>query len=537
MPTTRNPSKWIWILLSFVVISVGLVRIRLLDVPLERDEGEYAYMGRLLLDGIPPYSEATNMKFPGIYFAYAVILSIFPQTHTGIHFALLIVNLISTLLLFQIGRTLLNQQAALIASASFAVLTLSYQVEGLWANAEHFVVFFALAGTMFLQRSIQQKSPLVLAASGLSFGLAFLTKQHGAFFVLFGLVCLIGTDLRRQEIRGRMMTRAGLFLLSSLLPLLLALLYFLSVGVFDRFYFWTFTYALEYASQGSLSDAPRYFFGSFKPLFHSTMLLWLLAFVGLPAALLSIHYRGVRFFSFTFFLFSLVAVFPGLVFRPHYFILVLPAVSVLVAIGTDWLYHFFSRLEHPAVRFGIPTFVVLTALLSSFFAQKDIMFDLSPRMISRITFGGNPFPESPEIARFIREQSSPEDKIGILGSEPQVFFYANRRSATKFIYMYPLMEDHPYALSMQREMIDDLQHADPKMLLYVNVRPSWLQRSTSHELIFEWFATYKRRYEIVGLVEIRAGDEEPLFHRGKESASVNPQSPYWIAIYKRKESA
>lgn len=46
------------------------VRLRLADVPLERDEGEYAYAGQLILDGIPPYRLAYNMKFPGAYYAF-----------------------------------------------------------------------------------------------------------------------------------------------------------------------------------------------------------------------------------------------------------------------------------------------------------------------------------------------------------------------------------------------------------------------------------------------------------------------------------
>ena len=52
----------------FAVIVFDLViaiRIRLLGIPLERDEGEYAYAGQLMLQGIPPYKLAYNMKFPG----------------------------------------------------------------------------------------------------------------------------------------------------------------------------------------------------------------------------------------------------------------------------------------------------------------------------------------------------------------------------------------------------------------------------------------------------------------------------------------
>src|SRR5437016_11576238 len=77
-----------WILLAIVIAVVVFIRIRLLGIPLERDEGEYAYAGQLMLQGIPPYKLAYNMKFPGTYAAYAVIMSIFGQTIFGIHLGL-----------------------------------------------------------------------------------------------------------------------------------------------------------------------------------------------------------------------------------------------------------------------------------------------------------------------------------------------------------------------------------------------------------------------------------------------------------------
>ena len=47
------------------LVIVAAVRLRLLNLPLERDEGEYACAGQLMLQGIPPYEFAYNMKFPG----------------------------------------------------------------------------------------------------------------------------------------------------------------------------------------------------------------------------------------------------------------------------------------------------------------------------------------------------------------------------------------------------------------------------------------------------------------------------------------
>src|SRR6266478_1003788 len=54
-----------WILLAVVIAVVVFIRIHLLAIPLERDEGEYAYAGQLMLQGIAPYKLAYNVKFPG----------------------------------------------------------------------------------------------------------------------------------------------------------------------------------------------------------------------------------------------------------------------------------------------------------------------------------------------------------------------------------------------------------------------------------------------------------------------------------------
>jgi hypothetical protein len=44
-----------WVILISVVLFTGFIRLRLLSIPLERDGGEFAYMGQLILQGIPPY--------------------------------------------------------------------------------------------------------------------------------------------------------------------------------------------------------------------------------------------------------------------------------------------------------------------------------------------------------------------------------------------------------------------------------------------------------------------------------------------------
>src|SRR5437762_10662226 len=107
-----------WSVLAFAVFSLTLaIRIRLLGIPLERDEGEYAYAGQLMLQGIPPYELAYNMKFPGTYAAYALLMSIFGQTIHAIHLGLLLLNAATIALIFLMGRRLIDSMAAIAAAA------------------------------------------------------------------------------------------------------------------------------------------------------------------------------------------------------------------------------------------------------------------------------------------------------------------------------------------------------------------------------------------------------------------------------------
>ena len=77
------------------------VRLRLAAIPLERDEGEYAYSGQLLLEGLAPYQLAYSVKLPGTSATYAAIMAVFGQTPKGIHLGFLLVNLTSVALLFR----------------------------------------------------------------------------------------------------------------------------------------------------------------------------------------------------------------------------------------------------------------------------------------------------------------------------------------------------------------------------------------------------------------------------------------------------
>ena len=147
-----------WALVLLILLLFASIRIRLRDMPLERDEGEYAYAGQLLLAGIPPYQLAYNMKLPGTYAAYAMVIAVFGETPAAIHWGLLIVNAATTLLVLLLARRLFGDWPGLVAGASYGLLSTSPTVLGFAGHATQFVVLPAVGGILLLLLAVELRS-------------------------------------------------------------------------------------------------------------------------------------------------------------------------------------------------------------------------------------------------------------------------------------------------------------------------------------------------------------------------------------------
>ena len=529
----HRPGRWAWCALLVVLVLAAAVRYRLRAVPLERDEGEYAYAGQLLLQGVLPWSEIYNMKLPGTYGAYAAILAVFGQTASGIHLGLLAVNALSIVLLFLLARRLADPWTALYAAASYALLSTLPSVQGVFANAEHFVVLPALAGLLALLAGLDRERSALLFASGVLLGLAVLAKQHGVGFAAAGGLYLLVDGLRRQprDLR-RLARRCAWFAGGLALPVAATFLVLYLGGVFEKFWFWTVTYASSYAAAVPLEQGLGYLKGNGGAVVAAAVPVWVLAAVGVVAIPWDRRPQQRPWFTALFVLFSFLAVWPGLYFRPHYFALALPAAALTAGLGLAVLVRAFGRRLPPRPRRLAAAVVAAATLAVPVYQHRGFLLTMTAEEVARDVYGLNPFPESERLAAFLREQSDAGDRVAVIGSEPQIYFYAQRRAATGYIYTYALMENQPAALEMQEEMIREIEAAAPRFLVWVNVSASWLKQPTSPTRIFDWFRKYRRRerYRPVALVEIKPDGTE--YHWGPRIPRPEPAS-VWIAVHRR----
>ena len=178
---------------------------------------------------------------------------------------------------------------------------------------------------------------------------------------------------------------------------------------------------------------------------------------------------------------------------------------------------------HPLARLGTALPLVL---------QRKYFLERNPTALARQIYGGNPFPEAIEIARYIHDNSDPTEPVAVLGSEPEIFFYSDRRSVTTLIYSYPLLEHRADARAMQETMAHEIEDKRPKFIVLMNVPTSWLTRSDSDLFIFNWAEAFLPRfYELDGVADILAEGSQYVW--GPAVANYHTRSPYLISVYRR----
>ncbi len=507
------------------------IRLRLLDVPLDRDEGEYAYFGQLLLVGVPPYAAGLQLQAagnlrrlrldPGRLRPNARGDPYRPHPddlgHHGGH-----VSARRPTRRVGPGRRRRRRLRGPVVEPKML---------GIAAYAEHFALLPVVAGAVVLWRGGRERRPISLLTCGILFGLGLLIRQSAALFVIGAVAYLLvarGDGIAEHPRVGRLGAIA-VFLAGAAAPLALTCSgalggrdfpNLLVLGVLVR--------ALLPGRPGNGLEQPRPHarrggavhvggagprrrrpgFGHPRPESRPADLRRRVDRVRGPgkndgsavqAPLLltgrSSPGRALRYRT-------------GRARRPA---------------------------RHPAVPrapLGLPCTLGLVALAQPLYASRAVLFELGPGQVSRAIYGRNPFPESVEVACYIREHSAAADRVAVVGSEPQIYFYSAGRSATGYIYTYPLMELQPYAPAMQQEMIKEIEAAAPRFLVFVSATSSWIARPGSDRTIFGWFETYQRGFTRVGVVDIPR-QQETVYRWGDAAAVYAPRSDVWLIVFER----
>jgi len=531
-PAHRPRFLWEYVALFLVIVLIAGIRFRLRDFPLERDEGEYAYAGQLILQGIPPYQLAYNMKLPGTYAGYAVLMAVFGQTSAGIHLGLIVINGASILLLFAIVRRLFDSAVGVAAGAAFGLFTIRPLLLGLAAHATHFVTLFALLAIYLLLKALATERLLLYFFSGLCFGLAFLMKQPGIFFAVFGGLYLCLEEWPSPEQCAAFLKKLASYSAGVILPYALTCLILWRAGVFAKFWFWTVSYARAYGSELGPREGLRQFANRMELQKEHILALWLLIVFGMAAFWWNREIAPRAKVVLALLACSFLAISVGFYYRGHYFIMAYPVLALMAGVGLSSLSALLAKLRWSFAARAVPAAIFLLTLANALYADRETYFLASPHAASRYVYGANPFPEAIGVGEYLREHSAPGAHIAVIGSEPEIYFYAHRRSATGYIYTYALVEEQEFGSVMQNEMIGEIESVKPEIVVYVLMNSSWLTKPHADLRIFHWADAYlQQNYLLEGIAD---GGNHDVLRWGVDAASYRPRQPEVMVVYRRR---
>jgi hypothetical protein len=148
----------------------------------------------------------------------------------------------------------------------------------------------------------------------------------------------------------------------------------------------------------------------------------------------------------------------------HYYIVLMPFWAIVCAAALDSLSGEIAKRR--SVNVNLVRTVFVAAVLISMHLLMRPPFLCAPDELESAKFlKQGYFFESSDIAGRIAGITSDRDYVLILGSEPQILYYAQRRSPTRFMITYPLMIDTPMTLQYQKEAIGALEEHPPKVIL------------------------------------------------------------------------
>src|SRR4030042_4974852 len=213
------------------------------------DEGIFAAVARNLNFGGTLYQTAWDNKPPMIYLTYAAIFKIFDVSMFVVRLVTVSVVLTTAATIYEIARTIIGKNRALLVTFIFGLLTSLRLIEGNLALTEIFMILpITLAMLVVIKRDFDYPS---LFGAGILFALASLYKQVGALeaAALGIFLFLISKNFVEFFKKGLILS------LGFLTPYILSIAYFAPKNLLGDYIFAAYTYYRIY-----LGESPKYAF-------------------------------------------------------------------------------------------------------------------------------------------------------------------------------------------------------------------------------------------------------------------------------------
>ncbi len=472
------------------------------------DEAIYLTLGNSLRQGAKLYTEIIDHKTPIIYYLAMV------STQLNFRILNLAWMLVSTVLFYKLAKKLfIGKFGAVTASFLFVIFTTLPWFEGNIPNGELFVIGFVLAGAYllsftnyfkhFFKEKINRKKEnwILFTLAGIFFGLGILTKvpallDMAAFMSLGWFISsekIIKLLKKKKTINlknTKTLQQAFLLLAASFIPIILSILYFMSLGSGKDYLDYGLLYNFRYSQ-------------SWLPSFTNSIVLFLFSLKG-KLLLLVLSFSFLTFinnkisrlalFSISWFLLTFFASLLSNRPYPHYYLQMAPALSLLATIILRNIYGIiktktYSKInKKPVYEILIGIFYLylfLTILLQlnvGLYPTFSYYQKFTQRLTGKISsqqyeYGFNSLvEENYAAAKIIKTVGA--DSYFIWGTNPMLYALTKTKPVGKFTVAFHIKDFKAYD-----ETMIAIKQAQPKIIIVMK-----------NETIFSELNEYLERY-------------------------------------------
>jgi hypothetical protein len=482
-----------------------------LSWPMGRDQGIYAWVGSVIVDGGVPYKDAWDIKGPMTYLCYALVQIILGQNQWGIRlfdFFMLLGGLFSV---YQLTKRMSDKLGGCCAAVIFFGM---YSSTRYWhtAQPDGWTAMLLLTVLFIVLQPDFGASLFGGGVAGLLLGIAFLFKPIFLVFLpLLALFLLMRNKWKWPGVVSAIITIA----VSFSLPVIIMLIWFGYHGALDALVeiLFRFNPIVHAPSRGlSLTDHIR--------LINRFILRYYMFLPFFAVGLVKVYnrHRANGFLLGAFLLSAVLCVIIQAKYFAYHWHPASGIIAIFCGIGLTtfyrWSHAFLSNGDNRyADSLGWKLKRAVMSRLTQIFMVIVLLSFLKPRLLkSTLRWGKSVIGLTPwkayyggfatkrygegdfsylaevEVAKYISNHTSRKDTVLVWGFEALINYLAQRHSPTRFGYNNPLTrgEVNPLETVYRREFMEKLMKSPPVYIIVVDYDQGNMMPKSSKEFLTEF---------------------------------------------------
>jgi hypothetical protein len=423
----------IYVVVFVIVILTIVTRLPTLWLHvIDIDEAIWAVSANMLIDGYIPYVEfADNKPLGVVVFMAAIFKAAGGMNLIAVHIATMIVVALTAFAIYRLASNLKNQRSGLAAAVFYILFITNYIPKVISTNVETLMNLPLVLSMLALISAYDARRSLNIFLAGICIGIACCFKyQAGVTGILIAAAIFFGPPRKGDGESFAAALAKGIFLFAagSLIPFAIMLMYILYVGAFDEYVALSLAGSMSYISAGGAGlHIGRQILVRLGTYLIASSPLWILAAMRIADIFKHGEGRWKEFVIVSWLLFSSIPVMIGWRLYGHYFLLWVPALSILA--GIELAHQLENWKTSRTARIVSAVIIIMSVFFTISFAVPRYYLD----RVNRAAGEDNPFDYIP-IAEAVHKKTADGDFIFVWGFAPSIYYFSGRTPASRFLW-------------------------------------------------------------------------------------------------------